>query len=234
MFGLAYLLAFGVYLLISIGVVRRAIRYAQENGRSAKRWGWGAAFLMYSLVFWDWLPTVAVHQYYCATESGFWVYKTLDQWKVENPGVMERLAMSHLPSEEYRVKSDPWSPEDSKYLLLDGTTLDARYDVKRKLMFVEYKKPDGSSGYQLNERFRMAMKHRGPLFLHRWLREDALIDTKTNEILARYVDFSTSQQKRQAGWSGWKFWLDSRGCIGGRDKAIERGNFMNQFKGAEK
>lgn len=99
MFGLAFLLVFGLYLLISIGVVRWAIRYARENGRSAKRWGWSAAFVMYSLVFWDWLPTVAVHQYYCAKESGFWVYKTLDQWKTENPGVMEGLHQILQPTQ---------------------------------------------------------------------------------------------------------------------------------------
>lgn len=91
MFGLAYLLAFALYLLISIGVVRWVIRYARNNGRSAKRWGWGAAFVMYSIVFWDFIPTVAVHQYYCAKDSGFWVYKTIGQWKAENPGVMEGL-----------------------------------------------------------------------------------------------------------------------------------------------
>ena len=91
MYGLAYLVAFAVYLLISFGVVKWAISFARKNGKSAKRWGWGAAFVMYSIVFWDWLPTVAVHQYYCAEDSGFWVYKTLDQWKAENPGVMEGL-----------------------------------------------------------------------------------------------------------------------------------------------
>jgi len=91
MFGLAILIAIGLYLLISVAVVRSAIGYARRNGRSAKRWGWGAAFVMYSLVFWDWIPTVAMHQYYCAKDSGFWVYKTLDQWKAENPGVMETL-----------------------------------------------------------------------------------------------------------------------------------------------
>jgi hypothetical protein len=48
--------------------------------------------------------------------------------------------------------------------------------------------------------------------------------------LARYVDFSTSQQRRQAGWSGWKFWLDSRHCGGGRENAINSGNWMKQFK----
>jgi hypothetical protein len=91
MFGLAVLVVFGVYLIISFLVVRQAISHARKNGKSAKRWGWGAAFIMYSIVFWDWIPTVATHQYYCATEAGFWVYKTPEQWKKENPGVMEAL-----------------------------------------------------------------------------------------------------------------------------------------------
>lgn len=89
--GLAYLVFFAVYLPVSIAVVRGAIGYARKNGKSTKRWGWGAAFVMYSIVFWDWIPTVAMHQFYCAKDSGFWVYKTLDQWKAENPGVMETL-----------------------------------------------------------------------------------------------------------------------------------------------
>jgi len=91
MIGLIVFGAVLLYLLISVVVVRWAIRYARGNGRSAKRWGWGAALVMYSLVFWDWIPTVATHQFYCTKDSGFWVYKTLDQWKVENPGVMETL-----------------------------------------------------------------------------------------------------------------------------------------------
>ena len=89
--GLVILGALALYFLISFGVVAWAINYARKNGKSAKRWGWGTAFVMYSLVFWDWIPTVAVHQFYCAKDSGFWVYKTLDQWKAENPGVMEGL-----------------------------------------------------------------------------------------------------------------------------------------------
>ena len=89
--GTCHLCCDGVYLLISIGVVVWAISHANKNGKSAKRWGWGAALVMYMIPFWDWIPTVAVHQYYCAKDSGFWVYKTLDQWKAENPGVMEGL-----------------------------------------------------------------------------------------------------------------------------------------------
>ena len=83
--------AMGLYLLISLGVVAWAISHAKKNGKSAKRWGWGAALVMFMIPCWDWIPTVATHQYYCAKDSGFWVYKTLDQWKAENPGVMETL-----------------------------------------------------------------------------------------------------------------------------------------------
>ena len=89
--GLVVFAVMGLYLLISIGVVKGAISYAREKGKSTRRWGWGAALVMYLIPFWDWIPTVAMHQYYCATEAGFWVYKTPEQWKKENPGVMETL-----------------------------------------------------------------------------------------------------------------------------------------------
>jgi len=199
MFGLAVLVVFGVYLFISFLVVRWAINYARKNGKSAKRWGWGAAFVMYSIVLWDWLPTVAVHQLYCAKDSGFWVYKTLDQWKAENPGVMETLTTQRVPPHKF---------EGSENDLLSTTFW--------------------------NSRIKSVHKYRGSIALHQWRREDELIDSKTNEALARYVDFSTSQERRQAGWSGWKFWLDSEDCIGGRDKAINFVKYVNQFKGAEK
>ena len=89
--GFVIMMAMGLYLAISIGVVVWAINHAKKNGKSTKRWGWAAALAMYMLVFWDWIPTVATHQYYCSTEAGFQVYKTLEQWRKENPGVMETL-----------------------------------------------------------------------------------------------------------------------------------------------
>lgn len=82
--GLVIILALGLYLAIAIGVIAWAVSHAKKNGKSAARWGWGAALGMYLLVFWDWLPTVAAHKYYCSTEAGFWVYKTPEQWKAEN------------------------------------------------------------------------------------------------------------------------------------------------------
>lgn len=89
--GFMILVVMGLYLLIAIGVVLWTAGYARKNGRSAKRWGWSVAVIMWLIPFWDWLPTIITHEYYCTTESGFWVYKTLDQWKKENPGVAETL-----------------------------------------------------------------------------------------------------------------------------------------------
>ena len=92
--GLVVFAVMGLYLVVSIGVVKGAIAYAREKGKNAKRWGWGAALVMYLIPFWDWIPTVAMHQYYCATEAGFWVYKTPEQWKKENPGIAQTLRSS--------------------------------------------------------------------------------------------------------------------------------------------
>ncbi len=91
MIGLMFLLAFGIYLAVSAWVVKATVHWARRTGRGVKRWGFVAAFVMYLLVFWDHIPTLLLHKYYCATKAGFWVYKTPDQWKRENPGWAETL-----------------------------------------------------------------------------------------------------------------------------------------------
>lgn len=91
MLGLMVLLALGVYLAVSALVIWLAVRWAKKRNRKPWVWGGLAAFLMYNLVFWDLIPTLAMHKYYCATEAGFWVYKTPEQWAKENPGVLETL-----------------------------------------------------------------------------------------------------------------------------------------------
>lgn len=91
MLGLVVLAIFAVYLLVSTLVVWLAVRWAKKRNRKPWIWGGLAAFLMYNFVFWDLIPTLAMHKYYCATEAGFWVYKTPEQWAKENPGVVETL-----------------------------------------------------------------------------------------------------------------------------------------------
>ena len=91
MIGLVVIAFITVYLTFSGLVIWLAVRWAKKHGRRGWVWGGFAAFFMYNLVLWDWMPTVAMHKYYCATEAGFWVYKTPEQWAKENPGVLETL-----------------------------------------------------------------------------------------------------------------------------------------------
>lgn len=91
MIALVLMAAFAVYLIISILVVIGVAALAKKRGRSPFRWGIVAALAMYHLVFWDFIPTYVVYKYYCNTKAGFWVYKTPEQWKAENPGVAETL-----------------------------------------------------------------------------------------------------------------------------------------------
>src|SRR3954462_15548890 len=95
-----------LYLVISIMVVRWTIRYAQNNGRNAKRWRSGAVLVMYLIPFWDWIPTVTTHQLYCAKDAGFWIDRTLDQWKTENPAVMWNLVTNKGAPSRYERFDD--------------------------------------------------------------------------------------------------------------------------------
>ncbi|NLW80180.1 MAG: hypothetical protein GXY42_00670 [Desulfovibrionales bacterium] len=98
--------AFSAYLAVSVCVVWGTVRWARMTGRNPKRWGVAAALCMYLLVFWDHVPTILLHKYYCATKAGFWVYKTPEQWKAENPGVAETLT---------------WMEESPSFHHIDGT-----------------------------------------------------------------------------------------------------------------
>jgi hypothetical protein len=100
MLGLVVLFVIGVYLVVSALVVLLAARWAKKRGRRGWVWGGVAAFAMYNLVFWDLIPTLAMHKYYCATEAGFWVYKTPEQWVKENPGGLGTLSQRADPSPE--------------------------------------------------------------------------------------------------------------------------------------
>jgi len=91
MIALTILFFLVLYLLLSIVVVRLVMRWAGKRGRIRWRWGLFAALVMYNLVFWDLIPTYVVYKYYAHTKAGFWVYKTPEQWKAENPGVAETL-----------------------------------------------------------------------------------------------------------------------------------------------
>ena len=189
--GLVVFAVLGLYFLISIGVVVWAVLHARKRDKNAWLWGGVSAFIMYNLVFWDWIPTVVAHKYYCSTEAGFWVYKTVDQWKAENPGVMETLV--------------PYTDGRSSH-----------------------------GAYILNQRFKWVVKKGGPYFFHRWKWEQEVIDSKTNDVLARYVDYSTG-----SGFIGGpprllKFWLQNDHCDGGDLNQGKMYSFEDQVRGKKK
>lgn len=183
--GLVILLVLGVYLLLSIGVVRYAARWARRQERRPWVWGGLAALVMYHLVFWDWIPTVVAHKYYCSMEAGFWVYKSLEQWKAENPGVMEMLVAN-------RGAPSTRDGDDTNF----------------------------TDTYLLNQRINKVVKeHRISSVLHIFRHEQELVDIKSNQVLARYVDFRAGYPSgvaglapRSAGLTAAKFWLANDRC----------------------
>lgn len=192
MFLIAYV---GTALIVAFLVMGISAYLAKRKGKNPVKWAQLSAFGLFVLMFWDYYPTKWTHQYYCEKEAGFWVYKTFDQWRAENPGVMETL-----------VANKVWP----------------------------HQRINGKDVAIINQRMRLVYGERDELFLHRWPDIRELVDAKNNEVLARYVDFSTSHVRGQAGWSGWKFWLHSESCVSGRGKAIDFGNYYLQFKGVGK
>ncbi len=91
------LVIFGIliaYLGLAAFSVRAALRSAREAGLPArqcwKRAGF-VALVFYLIPFWDWIPTLLAHEYYCATEAKFDVFKTVEQWKTENMDALPTL-----------------------------------------------------------------------------------------------------------------------------------------------
>ncbi len=212
MFGLIIIVIGVAYLLLSIAVVKGARRHARNNSKSVARWGWGAALVMYLIPFWDWLPTVATHQYYCATEAGFWVYKTPEQWKKENPGVMETLVSYNRNPGGFNV---------------DWPSQHDQGDDGHILKNINH----------INERFNYAVVQQDMLYaLPITRKENVLWDTKNDEVIARYVDFGTGNSvKNTVGPPGpLKFWLHNGSCNGGKDRQTKFGVFYMAFKGTEK
>ena len=91
MFGLIVVVVGVIYLVVLIVVTRVAYSIAKKRGYSKAKCrlaAVGGFLVIYLPVFWDHIPTVVAHQYYCSKDSGFWIYKTLEQWKAENPNVI--------------------------------------------------------------------------------------------------------------------------------------------------
>lgn len=184
---------FGVtilYLLITLFLIRIGVHTARQHGNPGWKGGVKVLIVMYLLMFWDFIPMQLAHRYYCASEGGFTVYQTLEQWKAENPGVAETLEP---------LTNAPWITEGNK----TRVPLNQRFvwDTYTTREFMEIRK-----------------------------RDEQIVDTKTGDVLARYVDFDDGMSPRTPKrFRDFKFWLVTGGCESGQ-KMPGRIEF-NGFKG---
>ncbi|WP_260294245.1 hypothetical protein [Sedimenticola hydrogenitrophicus] len=179
-----------IYLILTLILVWVGVRVARERGKPAWKGGVPVLVVMYLLLFWDWIPLRVAHSYYCATEGGFSLNKSLEQWKAENPGVAKTL----------RPIPDP--------------TRTSTGNLVR---------------YPLNQRFAWDI-YTTREFLEIRKRDERIIDTKTGEVLARYVDFDSGQdQHNPKRFRDFRLWLWVESCE--RGQKMPKKIKFNGFKG---
>jgi len=203
---------FGVlalYLIISIIVVIVTVRGAKKRGKSLWLWGLGTALVMCLIPFWDWAPTVVAHKYYCSTEAGFWEYKSPEQWKMENPGVMETLVANNTSP---KGVSPNWIMEH--WSGMEIASINQRFGIVYKN--------------------HLSKAEEGELFLNVWRWQSELVDKKNGEILARQVDFSTGNGCIGGADTPLKFWLQNWHCPNSKINSNNFSKFINSFEGCEK
>lgn len=191
MLGLIIIFAFVTYLLISIWVTKGTINWAERHARRPWLWGGLAAFVMYNLVFWDWLPTIVMHKYYCDTDAGFWVYKTPEHWREENPELTsedlktfgEKIYMGKMA---WNFPYQPFenNPKRSAAMVNQRVYLDSDFEWNIS---------------------RVLVIHKITSFI---------ADIKNDEKLAQQITFGSGYGNPMvvADWHAWKFWLENSTC----------------------
>ncbi|MCG8090914.1 MAG: hypothetical protein JAY62_14285 [Candidatus Thiodiazotropha endolucinida] len=222
MFAIAIALVFFLYLSICALLIWLVWKNAKKYGYSGKKWSVAVGLLLIGIVFWDWLPMEILFRHKCANNAGFFQEITIDEWKAQNPGVWETLSFSALP-EEYFVKEKLGRKRSKRrfYQLPDGTELIARYNNVGDYLSTKVLRNDGLPRYRLNQRFiweTVWTKH----YFHLRESEERIVDFKSGEVLARYVDFGTNIPPIGIGGSNigdYKFWMYKRSCVNDSTKS---------------
>ncbi|WP_372740957.1 hypothetical protein [Neptunomonas sp.] len=97
MIGLLFIIPLAIYYWIVSTIAKGTFRWARNRGKNPWLWSSFIAVALLAPVFWDFIPIHVLHKYKCATEAGFTVYKTPEQWKTENPGVAKTLVPTVNP-----------------------------------------------------------------------------------------------------------------------------------------
>jgi hypothetical protein len=79
----------------------------------------------------------------------------------------------------------------------------------------------------LNQRFKWVIKLRGvSSVLQVSKREEVIVDTKNNEVLSRFVDFSRGNQRSTGAI---KLWLTSSDCNGGEVYKVRMAQLIDKI-----
>jgi hypothetical protein len=178
MLGLMSAIAIAGIVSVVVVAMWAAWRMSIKAGETAivgRRWMFAALAAALLAIFWDWLPTWIAYEYY-SQQAGFTLLKSLEQWKVENPGMASTL--------------EPFQPNQAD----------------KRSQHVELQ--SGVTRWPLNNRFAYDTWEERP-FLSVKLRYMLVIDTQTNEVLARYVLVTSGNSGGIAtgGPAWWAFWL---------------------------
>ena len=107
MIGLIAIVVVVVLLVVAGSVFGYAFFWAQKKGKSTAASFLLAACAVFVLslpITWDAIPTWIAFKYYSDKEAGLVIYKTLEQWKLENPGVAVTLVPYGLKDTKAEVK----------------------------------------------------------------------------------------------------------------------------------
>jgi hypothetical protein len=223
MLGLVVLFVIGVYLAVSALVVLLAARWAKKRGRRGWVWGGLAALAMYNLVFWDLIPTLTMHKYYCATEAGFWVYKTPEQWVREHHSELEGITQANqLWATEYLATWKREHPGSSTKWVEEGLRSNRQSRSSYKI----------NDGYVvvMDERFQTETTSKRPFsLLSTTMGNETVSDRITGEILAKQVYVTSGYGSFGVGndWRSMKFWLSLPPC---HRNAEQFANFLISVK----
>ena len=199
MIGLMILGALAVYLLVSVFVTSKVANWAKANNKKPWLWGGLAAFVMYNLVFWDWIPTLIMHKHYCDTQAGFWAYKTPEQWMKENPK-MRALEYKEKNSDDFLMERT--SDGGNKTSFSTRTTSNIKYTETLNPIFFVIK----------NRRL-----------------EETLFDKKQKSALVKRITFMAGRSSgAPKDWSNYRFWVNFTECDGENGNA-NKANWQTAF-----
>lgn len=133
MTGLIAILVLGVLLVLASWAFVWTYKARRRQGKSDMQsfaWAVGALVVLSLPITWDAIPTWISFKYYSDRVAGITVFKTLGQWKAENPGVAETLAPfgpGDQRSDSRKVAPDKARKHLNERLAFDTTSREALF-----------------------------------------------------------------------------------------------------------